>query len=156
MLVMGVSAPSLPVIIKHYIKSCQGCLHYNLFFSAKTPFSRALKESSGPNDSLDSCLNNNPLSFLIVDELGPIFYENPNDKANYLTAHLIIGVELITARVHIVPINDMSILSIVQGLEILQNHRGCLINLVFDAHKSHIALTRQEENDSRVELFRLI
>ena len=31
-----------------------------------------------------------------------------------------------------------------------------MINLVFDAHKSHIALTRQEENDSRVELFRLI
>ena len=54
------------------------------------------------------------------------------------------------------PINDMSILSIVQGLEILQNHRGRLINLVFDAHKSHIALTRQEENDSRVELFKLI
>ena len=31
-----------------------------------------------------------------------------------------------------------------------------MISLVFDAHKSHIALTRQEENDSRVELFRLI
>ena len=73
MLVMGVSAPNLPAIIHHYIKACQGCLHYNLFFSAKTPFSRALKESSGPNNSLDACLNSNPLSFLIVDELGPVF-----------------------------------------------------------------------------------
>ena len=63
---------------------------------------------------------------------------------------------MITSRVHIVPIIDMSILSIVQGLEILQNHRGHLINLVLDAHKSRIALTRQEENDSRVELFKLI
>ena len=30
------------------------------------------------------------------------------------------------------------------------------MNLVFDAHKSHIALTRQTENDSHAELFRLI
>ena len=127
-----------------------------MFFSARTPFSRALKESSGPNDSLDACLNSNPLSFLIVDELGPIFYENPNEKGQFLTAHLLIGVELITSRIHIVPINDMSILSIVQGLEILQNQCGRLINLVFDAHKSHVALTRQEEHDSRVELFKLI
>ena len=47
-------------------------------------------------------------------------------------------------------------LSIVKGLEILQNTRGRLLNLVFDAHKSHVALTREEENDSRPELFKLI
>ena len=27
---------------------------------------------------------------------------------------------------------------------------------MFDAHKSHVALTREEENDSRPELFKLI
>ena len=50
----------------------------------------------------------------------------------------------------------MTIFSIVQGLEILQNAHGRLLNLVFDAHKSHVALTRQDENDSRIELFKLI
>ena len=117
MLVMGVSAPNLPAVIQNYIKACQGCLQYNLFFSAKTPFSRAIKESSGPNDSLDSCLNKNPLSFLIIDEMGPIFYTNPMEKDQFLTAHLLIGLELITSRVNIVPINDMSILSIVKALK---------------------------------------
>ena len=87
-----------------------------------------------------------------------MFYANPDDRARdkYLTAHLLVAIEHVISRVNIIPINDMTILSIVQGLEILQNTRGRLLNLVFDAHKSHIALTRQTENDSRAELFRLI
>ena len=158
MIVMGMSAQNLPALVQSYTKACQGCLQYNLFFSAKTPFVRAIKEQTGPNDSLYACLNKHPLSFLILDETGPLFYANPDDKAwdKYLTAHLLIGIELVTSRVNIVPINDMTILSIVQGLEILQDTRGHLLNLIFDAHKSHIALTRQDETDSRVELFKLI
>ena len=87
-----------------------------------------------------------------------MFYANPDEKARdqYSKAYLLIGIELVTSRVNIVPINDMTILSIVQGLEILQNTPGCLLNFIFDAHKSHIALTRQDETDSRVELFKLI
>ena len=87
-----------------------------------------------------------------------MFYSNPEDRARdkYLTAHLLIAIELVTSRVNIIPINDMTILSVVQGLEILQNTRGFLLNLIFDAHKSHIALTRQNENDSRIELFKII
>ena len=158
MIVMGISAPNLNAVVRSYIKACQGCLQYNLFFTAKTPFSRAIKEQSGPNDSLDACLNKNPLSFLVLDETGPIHYANSADNASnqYLTAYLLIGIELVTRRVHIVPINNMTMLSVVQGLEILQNTRSCLLNLVFDAHKSHLALDRPDNNDSRVELFRLI
>ena len=87
-----------------------------------------------------------------------MFYSNPDDRARdkYLTAHLLVVIELVTSRANIIPINDIKILSIVQGLEILQNTRGRLLNLVFDAHKSHVALTRQTENDSCTELFRLI
>ena len=66
MTVMGVSAPKLPALVQNYIKACQGCLQYNLFFSAKTPFSRAIKEQTGPNDSLNACLNKHPLSFLYL------------------------------------------------------------------------------------------
>ena len=103
MLVLGVSAPNLPKLIKNYTKACNGCLQYNLFFSAKTPFSRALKEQSGPNDSLDACLNKHPLSFLILDETGPLFYANPDAKKRnqYLTAYLLIAIELVTSRVNI-------------------------------------------------------
>ena len=122
MMIMGVSAPNLPMLVQNYIKGCNGCLQYNLFFSAKSPFSKAIKEQAGPDDSLDACLNHNPLNFLVLDETGPLFYANPDNRSEdrYLTAHLLIGIELVTSRVNIVVINDMTILSVVQGLEILQ------------------------------------
>ena len=126
MLVLGVSAPNLPKLIQNYQKACNGCLQYNVFFSAKTPFSKSLKEQSGPNNSLDTCLDKHPLSFLVLDETGPLSYANPDAKKcnQYLTAYLLIAVELVTSRVNIIPINDLTMLSIVQGLEILQNTRG--------------------------------
>ena len=157
-MVMGVTAPNLPMLVQSYIKGCNGCLQYNLFFTAKSPFSKAIREQSGPDDTLDSCLNHNPLSFLVLDETGPVFYANPDDRScnKYLTAHFLIGIEMVTSRVNIVVINDMSILSVVQGLEILQNVRGNLLNLIFDAHKSHLALTRQSDKDTRADIFKLI
>ena len=90
-------------------------------FSAKTPFSKSLKEQSGPNNSLDACLDKHPLSFLVLDETGPLFYANPDEtkRDQYLTAYLLIAVELVTSRVNIIPINDLTMLSIVKGLEIL-------------------------------------
>ena len=157
MLVLGVSAPNLPKLIQNYQQACNGCLQYSVFFSAKTPFSRSFKEQSGPNNSLDACLDKHPLSFLILDETGPLFYANPDETSDeYLTAYLLIAVELVTSRVNIITINDLTMLSIVKGLEILQNTRGRLLNLVFDAHKSHVALSRENNNDHRPELFKLI
>ena len=67
MMIMGVSAPNLPALVQSYIKSCQGCLQYNLFFSAKTPLTRAIREQSGPDDTLNACLNTDPLSLLVLD-----------------------------------------------------------------------------------------
>ena len=67
----------------------------------------------------------------------------------------LIGVELVTYRVIMVVINDMSVVSIIKGLECLQNLRGCLLNLIFDAHKSHMAMTRQTDNTG-VDLSKLL
>ncbi len=127
-LVLGVSAPNLPKLIQNYQKACNGCLQYSVFFSAKTPFSKSLKEQSGPNNSLDACLDKHPLSFLVLDETGPLFYANPDETKSdqYLTAYLLIAVKLVTSRVNIIPINDLTMLLIVEGLEILQNTRGRL------------------------------
>ena len=70
-------------------------------------------------------LNKNPLTFFIVDEMGPIFNLNLNAKAKekYVTANILIGVELVTYRVNLVVINNMGIISVVKGLEIIQNMR---------------------------------
>ena len=124
------------------------CMQYHLFFKTKIPFAKAIRNQSGPDDSLQACLNQIPHSFLILDQTGPIFYANPDSKAKdrYTTAHILIGIELVTYRVNIVVINDMSVVSIIKGLECLQNLRGCLLNSIFDAHKIHMPMTRQTDD----------
>ena len=96
--------------------------------------------------------------FFILDETGPIFYLNPDAKAKekYVSAHILIGVELVTYRVNLVVINDMGIISVVKGLDIIQNMRGTLLNLILDHHKSYMALTRDQTNDRQSDLTKLI
>ena len=92
MQVMGVSAPNLPNLVKNFIESCNGCLQYNLFFTNKSPFAKVIREQAGPDDTLNSCLNHNPLSFLVLDQTGPVFYANPDSRSldRYITAHVLL------------------------------------------------------------------
>ena len=50
----------------------------------------------------------------------------------------------------------MSTRSVLQGLETLQQLRGALMNIVLDAHKSHMGLLNDKEQDRRTVLQRLL
>ena len=50
----------------------------------------------------------------------------------------------------------MSTRSIIQGLETLQQLRGALLNIILDAHKSHLGLLNNKEQDKRTVLHRLL
>ena len=83
-----------------------------------------------------------PLSHVVLHETGPIFFGEGDSEENelYLSTHLLISVELVTYRTHMVNMKDMSTHSIIQGLETLQQLRGALLNIVLDAQKSHLGL----------------
>ena len=51
---------------------------------------------------------------------------------------------------------DMSTCSIIQGLETLQQLRGALLNIVLDAHKSHLGLLNDRDQDRWSVLHRLL
>ena len=121
-----------------------------MFFNAKSPFCKAIQKQHSPDDLLAATVSQDPLSHLICDETGPIFYENPNTKGKYLSAHILIGVELVTYRTHLVVINSMSAVDVIKGLEILQNLRGSLINIIMDHHSSHVALLRDSPTRSKL------
>ena len=90
-----------------------------------------------------------PLSHVVLDETGPIFFaEGDSEKSElYLSTHLLICVELVTYWTHLVIMKDMSTRSVIQGLETLQQLRGALMNIVLDAHKSHMSLLNDKEHE---------
>ena len=77
-------------------------------------------------------------------------------KNKYLSAYILIGVELVTYRTHLVVINSMNAVDVIKGLEILQNLRGSLINIILDHHSSHVALLREGTKDRRTRLIKIL
>ena len=96
---------------------------------------------------MSTTVSQSPLSHVILDETGPIFFGEGDSEENelYLSTHLLICVELVTYRTHLVIMKDMSTRSVIQGLETLQQLRGALLNIVLDAHKSHLGLLNDRD-----------
>ena len=94
-------------------------------------------------------MSQDPLSHVILDETGPIFFSDTESETSdlYLSAYLLICIELVTYRTHLIIMKDMTTRSVIQALETLQQLRGALMNVVLDAHKSHISVLADKEHD---------
>ena len=81
-------------------------------------------------------MQQDPLSHLITDQTSPIFYPNPDPTSNkkHLSAYILLAVELVTYRKHLILIKSMGVADVIKGLEQLQNLRGTLCNIVLDSH----------------------
>ena len=61
-------------------------------------------------------MQQDPLSHLIVDQIGPIFYPNldPTSKEKHLSAYILLAVELVT---HLTLIKSMGVADVIKGLK---------------------------------------
>ena len=144
MQLIGIASPGMHRVVQQFRDSCPGCLQNNMFFTGKSPYAKAILGQHGPDDLTAATVSADPLSTLIVDETGPFFYEDQNDPDKHHSAHVLIGVELVTYRCHLVVINSMSAPDVIRGLEILQSLRGSLINVIMDHATSHVAIQLRE------------
>ena len=125
-----------------------------MFFNAKSPYTKHILKEHGPDDLVATTMNQDPLSHVVLDETGPIFFSNGESETSelYLSSYLLICVELVTYRTHLVIMKDMYMKSVIQALETLQHLRGALMNIVLDAHKSHMSLLTDREHDKQCVL----
>ena len=93
---IGVACPGLFKTIKQYRDSCPGCLQNRVFFSAKSPYCKSILGQHGPDDLLSATVSQNPLSHLIIDETGPIYFPDPSGPKKWFSAYVLVGVELVT------------------------------------------------------------
>ena len=129
-----------------------------MFFNAKSPYSQHILQEHGPDDLVATTVSQFPLSHVVLDETGPIFFGEGDSEENelYLSTHLLVCVELVTYRTYLVIMKDMSTRSVIQGLETLQQLRGSLMNIVLDAHKFHMGLLNEKDQNRRTVLNRLL
>merc|ERR1712240_950361 len=155
---IGVTAPAIGTLCEKIRDSCPGCLQYRVFSSKRSPYCKEILKQHGPDDMLSTTVSSSPLSHIVVDETGPIFFAEGDSEMEdkYRSAHLLLCVEYVTYRTNIRIMKDMEILSVIKALETLQNLRGTLSNIVLDAHLAHVALLNDKEHDKRSILIKML
>ena len=116
---IGVSAPGINKTVARFHDSCPSCLQMTSFFKGKSPFSKALLKTRGPDDLLATTVQQDPLTHLIIDQTGPLFYPNPdcNSKDEHLSTYILLAVKLATHRTLLVLIKSMGVMDVIKGIE---------------------------------------
>ena len=97
-MVHAISTEATAKTVKELKNSCPGCLQQRIFFNVKSPYSEQILQQHGPDDLVATTVSQFPLSHVVLDETGPIFFgENDSEEKDlYLSTHLLICVELVT------------------------------------------------------------
>ena len=105
--------------------------------SGKSPLTQQLLQERGPDDFVNSCLQKDVLQCVILDECGPFFLKSgPKPDQVYI----MVGVELVSYRCHLIPMQDTTTKSLIRALETLQGLRGRLTALILDETQTHLAI----------------
>ena len=93
-----------------------------------------LKER-GPGDFENKATAKGPLSLVVLDGTGPFYIKKEEIKFNIV--HIMVGVELITYRTHLISVKCRDTVIFDKALEILQSRRARLILRVIDDPATH-------------------
>ena len=106
-----------------------------------------MKQLYGPDDFLGLTSSTNPLSILSCDEAGPFYIRD--QTGGYKTTYILACVEIITYKVHLIPLPKLDTLHFLRALEILQSVRGRFSTLILDDHTSHRPLSQAQHDEQQ-------
>merc|ERR1712114_3419 len=110
---------------------------------------KAMKTLYGPDDFLGQAASTDPMSIVSCDEAGPFYIQD--HRGGYKTTHILACVEILSYRVHLIPLPKLDTIHFLRALEILQGTRGKFTTLILDYHTSHRPLTQPEQTESQVK-----
>jgi hypothetical protein len=115
----------------------EGCAHCSL---KKAAFRKMIRHQAifGPDSTVKHITSDEILSMVVIDQTGPFGIRTGSGKF-----HILMCVELVTRRCHLIPIRSMSVHSIIMGLQILCARRGGWKTLVADEATAHRALATE-------------
>ena len=79
-----------------------------------------------------------------IDEAGPFYLLN--SQGEHDKTYIMVCVELLTYKYHLIPLPRLDTLSFIRGLEILQSLRGRMTTIILDDASFHNPL-RQTDNE---------
>ena len=81
-----------------------------------------MKQFYGYDDFVGSTIHPNPMRIVSIDEAGQFYLINSQGDHN--KTYILVCVELLTYKCHLIPLPRLDILHFIRALEILQSLRG--------------------------------
>merc|ERR1712208_259523 len=152
--VAGFCATGLIDFINDQIGACKTCTRTKMPMKGDSTLKKTLKTLYGPDDFLGTASSTDPMAIVSCDEAGP-FYIQDGDGA-FRTTYILACVELLSYKVHLIPIPKLDTIHFVRALEILQSMRGKFTTLILDDHTIHRPLNQSEESAEHIQKQQLI
>ena len=128
----GFNCVNISIPVTENKKFCKLCPIIKSILNKNNPAKLlADKFLRGPDDFISHTLSKSPLDCLQLDEIGPLFLGNRN---GFTKIWVLIGVEIVTHLIHLVPMQAQNTISFISSLDILRARRGCMATIVIDAH----------------------
>ena len=102
-----------------------------------------MKSFYRPDDYLGASTNPDPMRIISPDECGPFYIQN--GKERYTNTYILACVELLTYKVHLIPLPKLDTIHFVRVLEILQSMRGRMSTIILDDASSHLPLDQSTD-----------
>ena len=147
--VAGFCATGLYEFIKDQIGACSSCTTTKMIMKGDSTLKKALKTLYGPDDLLGAAASTDPMSIVSCDEIGPFYIQDRNGA--FTTTYILACVELLSYKVHLIPLPKLDTIHFVRALEILQSMRGKFTTLILDDHTVHRPLNKTEQSAEHIQ-----
>merc|ERR1711973_90225 len=147
--VAGFCATGLLDFIKDQIGACSSCTRTKMIMKGDSTLKKTLKTLYGPDDLLGTAASTDPMSIVTCDEIGPFYIQDGNGA--FKTTYILACVELLSYKVHLIPLPKLDTIHFVRALEILQSMRGKFTTLILDDHTIHRPLNQTEQSAEHIQ-----
>ena len=94
-----------------------------------------MKQFYGPDDFVANTIHPNPMKIVSLNEVGPFYLLN--DQGEHDKTYILVCVELLTYKFHLIPLRRLDTLSFIRALEIFQLLRGQMTTIILDDARFH-------------------
>ena len=104
---------------------------------------QSMKQFYGPDDFITNTIHPNPMKIVSLDEAGPFYLVNNQGEHNKI--YILVCVELLTYKCHLIPLPRLDTISFIRALEILHSLRGHMTTIILDDASIHNPLRKTED-----------
>ena len=141
----GFCATGLKAYVQEQIERCNSCTEAKMNLKGPSELTLNIKQLYGPDEFIANTTHPNQMKIVSLDETGPFYLVNNEGEHDKIS--ILVCVELLTYKCHLIPLPRLDTLSFLRALEILQSLRGHMTTIILDDASFHNPLRQSEDAD---------